>query len=785
MPIVKINDFLKNRENILLLLFCLFALLASLSFVGKEVEQLEAFAIESKVVPSFIFFFIVFFISGTLFYIFRKPVDLFSLSGKLILVLLPSAVIWFYGFSESIRFNNFQRLSGALYILLSSFYVILKYNQKRSLLKSKDDLENSQDQNQKTIFNDKFKRLSKIPVLGVIGRWTYSQGITAIVILIAVLTLNLGLGLSDISKFAAVDEPLWTYDRIPKFWKNIIGDQEFHKTRVSDKPGITVAILSGIGLTQVNPATYKNPGWENEIASDYNNIETMNFFMRFPIFLFDSLMLLVFYGLLKKLLGKETALFSVIFIGLSPILLGISSIINPDSLLWVFTSLSIISYFIYLKNTGMKYLYLSGFFMGLSILTKYVANFLYIFYFGLIFLEYILNKEKYQTVGISQYFKRCFGDYLILVFFSLLTFFALLPAAWVNPLLVFEGTIFSKAFTKIWPLFIAIIALVAIDTRFLKNKLTIPVLNFIAEFKTLIIRTVSAVFAILITATLANTYSGMKFFNFESILASPKSSYAFNGFISLILANVYSLIFGIIPIALLAIIFLSLKITTQKPNEKTVWSFYIILFILLYYLASTINDVSATVRYQIIIYPLALILAAIGIYEFLQIERVKKYFLDSFAFLALLIFSVFSLYSIKPFYFSYASDLLPRQYVLNLKDMGDGSYEAAQFLNSLPHPENIRVWTDKRGVCVFFLGRCNSGFDFAANAKDVPFDYFVVSAGRESRTTRMILARYNGGNSQILRVDKLYTEKDEIYKLEIGGRPNNFIKVISLDQLLD
>ena len=140
--------------------------------------------------------------------------------------------------------------------------------------------------------------------------------------------------------------------------------------------------------------------------------------------------------------------------------------------------------------------------------------------------------------------------------------------------------------------------------------------------------------------------------------------------------------------------------------------------------------------------------------------------------------NLYSLNSIRPFYFSYASSLLPEKYVLNFKDMGDGSYEAAQYLNSLSNPGGIEIWTDKRGVCMFFIGECNSGIGFE-NEDAVNFDYFVVSSGRESRTTTMTLNRYEGGNDKILRLDKLYDEENPQWKLEIGGRPNNFVKVIS------
>jgi len=144
----------------------------------------------------------------------------------------------------------------------------------------------------------------------------------------------------------------------------------------------------------------------------------------------------------------------------------------------------------------------------------------------------------------------------------------------------------------------------------------------------------------------------------------------------------------------------------------------------------------------------------------------------------LFIFSLGSLWFIKPFYFSYASDLLPKKYVLNLKDMGDGSYEAAQYLNSLSGSEKMIIWTDKRGVCTFFNGVCKSGI----SEDEIDYDYYVVSSGRENRTSAMTLSRVNNG-AEITRYDKLYLLDECEFKLEIGGRPNNFVKIIKGDKI--
>ncbi len=723
---------------------------------------------------TFTFFIIIGLSLAILIYAFTKHQPIVK---KFLLAFLPVELVLFNAYVineikyDTTVFNYTLRPFIGVYIIFVCFYFLFKYKGYKKISDFFKDF--SKGTNKEKLPSSRKSFPEKFVF------WARKQGWKILLILL-VLAINLGFGSYHISEFAAVDEPLWTQDRIPKFWTNVM-DGEFEKTMISDKPGITTAIVSGISMNWIDSAYYKSASWDESDLQEYFGIKNLNFNLRFPILLFNCLMLLVFYIFIKKLLGEIPALVSFIFIGLSPLLLGISVIVNPDGFLWVFVPLSLIAYLVYLKGYRNKYLYFSGIFLGLAILTKYVANILYVFFFGLIFLEYIMNREKYKSLGIANYFKKAFADYFVIVFFSLATFFLLLPAAWVSVERVLEGTILSKAFLPIWPVFLGIIGFILADILILKNKIISPILNFLSKYKSIIILVFNAILAVLIVLTLANTYSGMKFFDFEAILASPKTSKEFGGFLELILANIYSLIFGLAPLAFLALVYGNLKnIFSKKTDNVSVWFTYIAIFIIFYYLASTVEGVSATVRYQIIIYPLAMILSAIGIYRFTNSEKMKKYTKPGLIYLALLIFGIYSLNSIKPFYFSYASGLLPKQYVLNLKDMGDGSYEAAEYLNRLPNAENMVIWTDKRGVCSFFVGDCKSGFDF----KDLPqFDYFVVSSGRESRTSKMTAGKVSEGDLMSKEVNRIYSTDFYDYKLEIGGRPNNFVKIISADKV--
>ena len=121
----------------------------------------------------------------------------------------------------------------------------------------------------------------------------------------------------------------------------------------------------------------------------------------------------------------------------------------------------------------------------------------------------------------------------------------------------------------------------------------------------------------------------------------------------------------------------------------------------------------------------------------------------------------------------YASELLPKKYSIDLKGMGEGSYEAAQYLNSLPNADELHTWSDKQGVCTFFIGTCHTSLNkkfFEQNE----FDYFVVSSDRATRTINMIASKIAANYD----LNALYYSDNLAQKtILIGGRSSNFIKI--------
>ncbi|MEI8103435.1 MAG: glycosyltransferase family 39 protein [Candidatus Moraniibacteriota bacterium] len=595
----------------------------------------------------------------------------------------------------------------------------------------------------------------------------------------SVLVLHLFLGIPRIASFSAVDEPYWTYDRIPRFW-SAVADQRWKSTDINDKPGITAAALGGFGLFSYDPMQYKALREKTKTPIQLAEINDINFHFRLPSFIFGTFALLLYYFFLRKLFDPLTAILGFIFIGLSPIIFGMSLLINVDALLWVLVPLSLLSYFIFKKDNDRRYLWSTGILLGLSLLTKFTANILIIFFFFLPFLEYIVIADK---PDLTRYLKNAFKQYLAIIAIAFLTMFVLWPAAWVKPKVLLNGTFLSKAFETTWPLFVAIAIFIVADIFLFKNALTRRLLDTLSTYKTRFFQTITGLLLFGIAFTMINTYLGMRPMDLLTVLASPKgigAGPAWFTYSRAISADLYGLVFGLSPLVLLAFLWALVRNMRERAtySQKSIIVLSLSVFMLLYYFGSTVDQVIDTVRYQIIIYPIASIIAAIGFASFISTTKIKKFLPTPWAVALITLLILPSLLLVRPFYFAYASSLLPQKYLLNYKDMGDGSYEAADYLNKLPDPQNLSIWSDKGAVCAVFRGDCTIGF----NRNDLEgkhFDYFVISVGRLNRSSKL-----SGGVNNIVDFKKIYSsETPSIYNLTINGRPENFVKIIDASAL--
>ncbi|MDZ4385071.1 MAG: glycosyltransferase family 39 protein [Candidatus Moranbacteria bacterium] len=604
-----------------------------------------------------------------------------------------------------------------------------------------------------------------------------NKTIFTLLIFVAVAVSSLYFGLPRLKDFSGVDEPYWSYDRVPKFWESV-SEGKWRSTNICDKPGITLAMISGAGLPFIpDPRDYEDLRQHPKTPAEVEAIRDAYFYLRLPIFLFTLAILPLFYFLIKKLLGKTTARFAVIFIGFSPVLLGISLIINSDAMLWILTALSTLSLFVFFKTDAKKYLVLSGFFLGLSVITKYVANILFVYFFFIFLLEYVLYAHK--NIELKKYLPRALVNYLILFATAMMTAFAFFPATWIKFSVLINATVGNAVFASTWPLFLGIIGLLTLDILLLKEKISTPVFNFFIRYKSQLIKTIGGVFLALSLFVFLHVYSNIGIIDLESIIASPKGigeGDLMERYLGAISADLYSLFFSISPLVLFFLLFSVFGIFRKKELEReSVTAIYIILFILVFYLGSAVNEVVTTVRYQIMTYPLAFVLAAIGAKQFIRMEKIKTLVPAYAAYLVFIPLLLLSLFSIKPHFLAYASEILPRDMIVNLKGMGEGSLEAAYYLNTLPGAHEMTIWSDKGAVCEAFVGRCFIDFK-NKTFKENQMDYFVVSTDRKSRSLKM-----SGGQVGYADFKKLYATQNPEFEVLIGGREINFVKVIKAE----
>jgi 4-amino-4-deoxy-L-arabinose transferase-like glycosyltransferase len=664
----------------------------------------------------------------------------------------------------------FNMLSGA-WILALGYYLIIKRHKKRN----------------------KEEKSEKKAILSVAKKTKKSSYILVSTLLAVIILIHFFFGIFNLDKETYSDERLWTYgseNRIEDYWKNIFS-REWSKTRPSDKPGITLAIISGIGLFWESPSAY----FDN--IEDKEALLHMLFVMRLPVVIFGTLMLGIFFWIIKRLTETKTALAATAFIALSPILVGISHIINPDALIYIFIPLSLFCYLIYEKENKLFWLYLAGLFLGLGLLTKYISNLLVIFFFLSIFTNFVLREKNDQK--IASFMREKLLDYATLIFIAVSVFYLLYPGTWMRLDRILLGTIWSQPFEPIWKLFLLIIVAVVADLVFLKSRVIGWLLEQKRKFRFFIFLFVPTIFLLASVFAFWNTYQNMFLIDFQAGLSSPKSFWRDDPFgtVQTFLSGFYALFFAISPLATLGLftgLILTIWSIIKKQNLWRVIIFWqIILFCLIYYAGSAFSLVGPIIRYQIVIYPLALMLSGIGIIWLLEIltkcffskqQKFKKTFVWS-AISLIIVFQTLALWNIKPYFFSYNSYLLPEPYLVNPKDMGDGNYKVAEFLNALPNAENLKIWSDNNGICVLFVGKCVNTISRAAFVENGPdFDYYVISNGRKERSTHNIRVVLVENANYDFRLDRLYEAHDFLLEITPGKRAENYIRIIKGDAVV-
>ncbi|NTW90011.1 MAG: phospholipid carrier-dependent glycosyltransferase [Candidatus Moranbacteria bacterium] len=615
---------------------------------------------------------------------------------------------------------------------------------------------------------------------------------------LAIATLSvifLLFGTYHLGKFETTDEHLWKYDRIGRYW-SALARGDWNGTYINDKPGITVALISGIGLlSEPDPKKNEMKSIGNDALyerydADHTAIANVRF--RLPVLLFATASLTAFYLLFAQAFGsRRAALLSTALIALHPILLGMSQIINPDSFFWIFGGLSAVA-FLAAERTGHRaFIFLCGILTGFALLSKYTAFSLFLFY-GLVLAARFMFPEPVRPEPRSAF--RGVLD-IGLVFVVAAAIFALfLPATFLHPEYLFSGILqFFDGGTKpaIILLFVAVLSAVIL---FALRRYASALLDRTSRLGRPALLALSLAFLALIGVSVLNVWTGQRISPVESLrdasYANEPNNFSFKPVMDrktepepgqsakLFLMEAYPFVFSLTPILMLSVIFASVLALQGTLTPALSRNYFAVIAFTLFYFASTLSaKVVTNVRYSILLYPLAALLGGLAIdhalARFASPKRQQIFFLTTMS--VTIVLGIATLWQLRPFPFSFTSVLLPKTSTIH-DSWGHGSYEAAEYLNALPDAENIVIWSNSDTVCRFFRGKCLKSRKI--DLTRVTPDYFVLSKrGVLKNSNRFVLQ--NAPDPE-LSADRYYDHIDElaVWRLDIGGRSDNFITVI-------
>ncbi len=582
------------------------------------------------------------------------------------------------------------------------------------------------------------------------------------------LCLYFSFGIYHIAKFETADEHFWMYDpidgRIHDYW-NAISKKNWAGTRINNKPGVMLAYVSGIGIffednlhkRVVEPANY-------ESAFSSAETEKINLAFRLPLLIFNGLFSLFFFWAIKRLTQNEwLAATAVILILLNPIIVGVSQIINPDSLLWIFSFASLISLLNFLKYEKKSDAGLCALFLGFSLLSKYAAVIFIPFFFAIILTRLLQEKVQLEFSKKTRLFAL---NYILILLGGFAVFALLMPAVLASLSFFYYGTIGFKGMAPIFWSAMFLNLLLLVDSYFIKSRYAFILFKNINKIFPYIVKAIFFIIALMFCLVLVNWSIGNNFLNIKGINFDAGRTYPFRrqDFIDKLFLEVYPLVFSLTPLALLSIIALWIKGIFKKIKYAAI-IFIASSFLIVFYTAVLKQDLLVNIRYSVMLYPILMLIATFSINEFI-LEKIKEKY--KFAVLSgIIILSSISLWLIKPYYFNYTSDLLPKDRIIT-GAWGYGGYEAAQYLNALPNSKNITVWSDYWGVCYFFDGTCvkSSGYNnYMKKSEDKKIDYYVMTRRGEITNNKIWNA---------LRENSL---DKSVWEINIDGRPKNFVKI--------
>jgi 4-amino-4-deoxy-L-arabinose transferase-like glycosyltransferase len=593
-------------------------------------------------------------------------------------------------------------------------------------------------------------------------------------ILFAVSSVFAVCAFSMIDTFETSDEHFWRDSRVPQFW-DALRDGDWAATYINDKPGVSVALVSGSGLL---------------FLDDGASIVTQNIALRAPLVLVHVFVLLpLMYWLLLKIVPVFAARMSIIGIATMPLIVGMSQIINPDALLWSTATIAFFAFIAALKaeHFWSRYSVLAGVFLGCALLAKYTAGLVLIFAVLIfaaraLFAAHALRRDE---------MRHAFGVFAVMSSLGAVTFFVLWPALWGRPDLFLEGTLLSPALGAVAVPLMCVIVAWFVDAFVFGARLTTTLTHVVWSWRHILARlALVPLFALLLFTVInaqmmtpivpldhvkevVDTSDGLAFTWFEGDAAGVY-------FAKEVVVQGYNTLFSLptVTLALLGLALLYFGCTrgwTQREYAPLVVFGATVPFV--FFVGGLVADVFVTARYAILLQPLLVLVAALGVHDALShTGHARKYGVP----ILLVFFLVSTLVLVRslPYPFVYQNAFLPQERLVT-DAWGYGSVEAATWLNTLPNAQELTVWSDRKGVCYYFVGNC---IMTRKMTPDEAPDYFVF-------TRRNVIAeKYFGWRTPAAMTypPEAYYVPDvlaqPVWRHVIHDRPQNYTIIINRAQ---
>jgi hypothetical protein len=542
---------------------------------------------------------------------------------------------------------------------------------------------------------------NRIPVLRGFFGWVNSEGLYYSYGLLIICALFLGFALNHLGKFITTDETVWLHVRVPQYWDGLLSG-DFVKTEVSLHPGITLSLLAGIPEFFIH-------------LKDYTplTIENYLFWWRIPGLTFNFCSLFFIYKFIKELTDKNHALLITGLIAFTPLILGMSKIVNSDSYVWNTGFISILTFLLYLRSGSGRHIIYCGISFALSLLSKFAAASLYIFFFCYLYLGYLSNQYNRD-----EFLKKSIGLLQVLII-SWMVYALLYPATLIQPHKIILGTIGFLG-NKIWYILL-IILIVYIEIGLFNGKIS-GCFRSKVNFPRLI--------NFLINLPLLALISILLYFRFVSknqlYWLTVKVVREHGELAPTLVQSINNMLTEMsIPCLIALLLFLMIsffKLTEKKFKEDYYVITLMLLSIAIYKVGSSMKGIVSGGRYDIILFPMIAFITGCFYLRLLSKPKIVIPVLVLLAFIDIFIFSPLS-------YLSYSNDKY-------FKEMGPyyswgmGGYELAQMANQMPGAEKLKVLSDYHGFAHFFIGK-----NFYMDQREVMtntylknFDYLCLSS---------------------------------------------------------